>query len=435
MSDMRASIETLPNGLRTVVLNQPHWLSSSARLSVAAGNMHEEEGTPSGVAHFFEHVVFQGTEKFDTIEDFNDFREERGMHANAFTNKYETRFIADSSSESSIQDVLTVVSELGTKPRLDEKTLERERGAIIDEARGYQFSPDAHARYTRMQTIAGKKYAKSVTGTVEEAALITSQDVQEFHERHYRAANMILVVCSPNPTDETIETIETYFENTELPQDKTKHQPVFWNLPWLEVQATTIKSELPIQAQSNVSLHYTINPEMSDTPENIYKLYIAASAIGRIAHKRIRTELGIAYHASASSDALLNRSFGVKEDYRCLSLDCSTSAENISQAHSELIDSIIGATKDRVAIQRLINRYSRGSLLAQEQIPSVVADNIFGSVLLDSSGIYDSYEESRVIGNIKVDDIIDIINQFTKKEPSSTIITSPSEELLESYKS
>ena len=53
----------LPNGLKAILVSSPHSSSSAAALSVAVGSSHEPRELP-GLAHFLEHMLFLGSEKY-----------------------------------------------------------------------------------------------------------------------------------------------------------------------------------------------------------------------------------------------------------------------------------------------------------------------------------------------------------------------------------
>ena len=134
MEEKNGKLIKLPSGLRVICLNRPHFKTTSVRLKVFAGSLHSKN---PAVAHFFEHICFQGTKKFPTQKKLNDFCDKNSIYKNAYTNKTETAFYVDGPD---LEKVLSTAIELAFNPLITEQSLENERRAVIEEARPEQFS-------------------------------------------------------------------------------------------------------------------------------------------------------------------------------------------------------------------------------------------------------------------------------------------------------
>eukprot|EP00168_Porphyra_purpurea_P016294 TRINITY_DN5225_c0_g1_i8.p1 TRINITY_DN5225_c0_g1~~TRINITY_DN5225_c0_g1_i8.p1 ORF type:complete len:1237 (+),score=430.03 TRINITY_DN5225_c0_g1_i8:245-3712(+) len=85
LDDRRYRIVTLPsNGLRVMVVHDPKADKAAAALDVAVGHTSDPDDLP-GLAHFLEHMLFLGTEKYPDEGSYHAFLSENGGYGNAFT--------------------------------------------------------------------------------------------------------------------------------------------------------------------------------------------------------------------------------------------------------------------------------------------------------------------------------------------------------------
>ncbi|MBY6063471.1 insulinase family protein [Pseudidiomarina sediminum] len=75
---------TLANGLRCTLVHDPKAELCTAALAVAAGHFQDPIDT-QGLAHFLEHMLFLGTEKYPSATDYQNFIHQHGGHHNAWT--------------------------------------------------------------------------------------------------------------------------------------------------------------------------------------------------------------------------------------------------------------------------------------------------------------------------------------------------------------
>ena len=141
-SDIRADSEavfgSLENGLRYIILpnaEPPDRLS--LRLHIAAGSLMESEDQ-RGLAHFLEHMVFNGSKNFTPAELIP--RMQRlgiafGAHVNAYTSFDETVYMLDipDQSDDTMKLGFTVMRDFSDGALLKEEEIDKERGVILSE--------------------------------------------------------------------------------------------------------------------------------------------------------------------------------------------------------------------------------------------------------------------------------------------------------------
>ena len=86
--------ETLPNGLKLLVISDAAADKSAAALTVFRGSLHDPKERP-GLAHFLEHMLFIGTEKYPEPDGYFSFIETHGGSSNAYTAPDHTNYFFD----------------------------------------------------------------------------------------------------------------------------------------------------------------------------------------------------------------------------------------------------------------------------------------------------------------------------------------------------
>ena len=81
--DPRVRYGTLPNGVRYMVMSNEELPDRvSIRLHVDAGSLHEDDDQ-QGLAHFLEHMLFEGTKNFPDLPSLDRETQRLGAHSNA----------------------------------------------------------------------------------------------------------------------------------------------------------------------------------------------------------------------------------------------------------------------------------------------------------------------------------------------------------------
>jgi len=138
--DAAAKFGRLDNGLRYVVLpNKEPKGRASVRLAIAAGSLHETE-TQRGLAHFLEHMSFNGSKNFPPgtlVEFFQRLGMSFGGDTNAFTSFDRTVYmleLPDVTGER-FQEAFTYFADVAGGLLLLDAEIDKERGIILSEKR------------------------------------------------------------------------------------------------------------------------------------------------------------------------------------------------------------------------------------------------------------------------------------------------------------
>ena len=135
---------TLSNGLRVVLYHAPRLNRCAAVLRVAAGS-HDASPKWPGLAHFLEHLLFLGTERFPADENLMTFVQRHGGQVNASTRERLTDFFFELSPSAFAQG-LERLCDMLTHPRLAPADQLRERDVVHAEFIAWSQDTQAMAK-------------------------------------------------------------------------------------------------------------------------------------------------------------------------------------------------------------------------------------------------------------------------------------------------
>ncbi len=187
--------QTLPNGLRVLVVPKPGFSKKYAYFATDYGSMHTEftlEGktyqVPAGVAHYLEHKLFDMPGR-DVAGEFASL----GAGVNAFTSYDMTAYYF--SCTDAFESCLRLLLEFVSTPYFTEETVEKERGIIAQEIGMCLDEPGTQAFESFLQNLYEHHPVRvPILGTQESIGRITPQILALCHRAFYCPANMVLCV-------------------------------------------------------------------------------------------------------------------------------------------------------------------------------------------------------------------------------------------------
>jgi len=186
------NIETLPNGTRIVTEKIPGVRSAALGIWVKGGSRMEKEAE-GGAAHFIEHMLFKGTAK-RSAADIARETDAIGGQINAYTTKECTCFYARV-LDNHLAQAMDILWDMVYHSCFQQEAVEVERGVILEEIDMYEDTPDDLCGEKLFQNIyAPSPLARPILGRRETLAPMTGAFLQDFHQRHYRAENTVVVL-------------------------------------------------------------------------------------------------------------------------------------------------------------------------------------------------------------------------------------------------
>ncbi len=208
--------EALDNGLKTIVVSMPGSGLVSFWVIVRTGSRDEFEPGRTGFAHFFEHMMFRGTEKYP--EDlYNEILTEIGASRNAYTTDDLTAYHVSIAAED-LALVMDLESDRFKNLAYTEDVFRTEAGAVYGEYRKNVTNP-FFAIYEGIMTTAFDvhTYGHTTMGFEEDiAAMPTMYDYSlSFFSRYYRPENVTLLIVGDVEAEPTMDLVREYFADWE----------------------------------------------------------------------------------------------------------------------------------------------------------------------------------------------------------------------------
>ena len=195
---------TLANGLRVTLLHAPRLKRCAAALQVAAGS-HDVPLAWPGLAHFLEHLLFLGTERFPTSEGLMTYVQRHGGQVNASTRERTTEFFFEL-PVATFADGLERLADMLTHPRLALDDQLREREVLHAEFVAWSQDAKAQQQVALLEGLAADHPLRGFHAgnrdslPVEREAF--QQALREFHQQFYQSGQMSLRLAGPQSLDE-----------------------------------------------------------------------------------------------------------------------------------------------------------------------------------------------------------------------------------------
>ena len=119
----------LDNGLRVILVPEPHSLATTVMVLVEAGSKYETKDI-NGLSHFLEHMCFKGTTKRPKPIDIAGELDGLGAEYNAFTSQEFTSYFAKAKNEA-FPKILEIIADLYLNPTFEAAEIEKEKGVIV----------------------------------------------------------------------------------------------------------------------------------------------------------------------------------------------------------------------------------------------------------------------------------------------------------------
>lgn len=206
----------------------------SLRLLVNAGAA-METNAEDGIAHFIEHMTFNGSENFKPgtlIHYFQDNGIKFGNDTNAFTHYFHTCYQIDlpRNDKENVQKGLMVLRDQGFGSLFLAEEIRRERGVILSEMRtrdsAFYRSYKAMVKFMLPDTIVANRY---IIGTENTINSFTQSHFKNFYDKWYTPHRMTLVITGDFKKKEILSLLQSTFEckNSTLKNNQESATPDF----------------------------------------------------------------------------------------------------------------------------------------------------------------------------------------------------------------
>ena len=201
---------TLDNGMKVLVLEDHSIPNANMYLFWKVGSRNEYPGI-TGLSHFFEHMMFNGSEKYGP-KMFDRTMEAAGGSNNAYTTENVTVY-TDWFPSSSIETIFDLEADRIANLALDSAMVESERGVVLSERSTGLENSNYRFLNEQVKAVAfnAHPYRWSVIGYESDIKNWTKEDLQRYFETYYAPNNAVVVITGDVEYENVKKLAEEYF--------------------------------------------------------------------------------------------------------------------------------------------------------------------------------------------------------------------------------
>lgn len=205
---------TLSNSLRVLLISDTTSQKSAAALNVHVGS-HQNPKQRAGLAHFLEHMLFLGTERYPTPDEYQDFISQHGGENNAYTAAENTNYFFDIDNEF-LDSALDRFAQFFIAPLFDAAYVDREKNAVNAEYLA-KINDDDRRSWDVIRGLINPEHpaANFAVGNLDTLADQEEHSIRDdliaFFQNNYSANLMTLVVVGNHSLDDLQKMVESRF--------------------------------------------------------------------------------------------------------------------------------------------------------------------------------------------------------------------------------
>ena len=276
---------TLENGLRVLLVSDTETEKAAAAIAVGAGSMQNPD-SQLGLAHFLEHMLFLGTEKYPDPDEYSEFMSRHSGSHNAYTADDHTNYMFEINNDA-LPEALDRFSDFFKAPLFTAEYVEKEVNAVHSEW-SMQRANDGFILFALNNRTLNPQHPMARFRIGNNESLGDKPDSNlldtmiEFYERYYSANLMTAVVTANRSLDELEQLARASFSdipNFDATVDEIavpavtaeQNQQIIYYKPQVETRTLILDFTIPALTEyfankPEALVSYLISSEMPGTP-------------------------------------------------------------------------------------------------------------------------------------------------------------------------
>ncbi|WP_194851459.1 insulinase family protein [Nonlabens antarcticus] len=397
----------LPNGLH-VILHQ-----ENAAPVVTVGVMYQvgakdEDPGRTGFAHFFEHLLFEGTENIERGEWFNIVAANGGSN-NANTTQDRTYYY-ETFPSNKLELGLWMESERMLQPKIEQIGVDTQNEVVKEEKRQrIDNAPYGAIIYrTGIDKHLFKKhpYGQSVIGSMEDLNNAKLSEFQAFNNKFYNPNNATLVVAGDIDVKDTKKMIEDYFGTIENKSDRTDRKVIVED----PITETRYATEYDANIQIPAKIFSYITPKSIDRDAYVldYISQVLTGGASSRMQKRMVEDEKIAFQVLAFNSA--------SQDYGTYTMGAlakgDTELNTLAKVMDEEIKKLQTTLISEREYQKLQNQFEANYVSSNSRVEGIAASLATYNMLQGDTDRIN--KELEIYKSITREDIKRAANQYLK---------------------
>jgi predicted Zn-dependent peptidase len=398
-------IHTLPNGIRVVHKQVLHTKIAHSGFIMDIGSR-DEAPNQLGLAHYWEHMAFKGTQKRKSFHILNRL-ESVGGELNAYTTKEKICFyssVLDKHFEKSFE-LLTDITFHSVFP---EKEIEKERGVILEEMAMYLDTPeDAIIDEFDAVIFDGHPLGNNILGTKESVSSFTKQDFHDFINRNLSNNSLLFCSVSNLPFEKVVKLAEKYLSDIPIVQKQVARVPFTDYIP------KTITIEKPIS-----QAHCVIGcPAYALSDDRRIPFFMLVNLLGG---PGMNSRLNLAVREKHGLVYTIDANYSTYIDTGLLTIYFGTEKKQLKRTTSLVLKELkklrekpLGSLQLHTAKEQLMGQLA----MAEESNMGLMM--MIGKSILDQGKVESLNEIFEQIKSIQAADLVDIANDVLREDQLS----------------
>ncbi len=341
---------TFGNGLRIVLVPQPASPATTVLILVEAGAEYETKKI-NGLSHFLEHMMFKGTVNRPKPGQVGEEIASLGAQTNAFTSYEYTGYWAKAEYKK-LPKILEIVSDLYLNPIFNPEEIEKEKGVVIEEINMRRHdNPAGDVQENFISLLYGDQPAGwDVAGRESIIRNLKREDFQAYRGKHYVSSKTIVVVSGNFSEKFVTKAIRSYFgglkRKPRFPKSKTIEPPQ---------KKPALVTKFKETGQSHIALGvraFNLFDKRRYATEVLAHVLGSYSSMSSRLFKKVREEMGAAYHIDAGVDLYLDHGYllvSAGVDHKKVEAVVKVVLEEMARLKEELVgDSELQKSKDHI---------------------------------------------------------------------------------------
>jgi predicted Zn-dependent peptidase len=398
-------IHTLPNGIRVVHKQVQHTKIAHSGFILDIGSR-DELPNQIGIAHFWEHMAFKGTEKRKSFHILNRL-ESVGGELNAYTTKEKICFyssVLDKHFDKSFE-LLTDITFHSVFP---EREIEKERGVILEEMAMYLDTPeDAIVDEFDAVVYDSHPLGYNILGTKESVAGFSKQDFLGFLDRNLSTDALVFCSVSNLPFEKVLKLAEKYLSS--IPEIKKPRQ----RAPFSNYIPKSITIERPI-SQAHCVLG---SPAYALSDDRRIPFFMLVNLLGG---PGMNSRLNLAVREKHGLVYTIDANYATYIDTGLLTIYFGTEKKQLKRTTSLVLKELrklreipLGSLQLHMAKEQLMGQ------LAMAEESNIGLMTMIGKSILDQGRVETLDEIFARIRNITAPDLMDIANEALREDQLS----------------
>ena len=326
----------LPNGMKVLLLSDPKLNVASAAVAVGVGSL-SDPPERQGLAHYLEHMLFLGTEKYPSVEEFGEYLQRNGGYNNAYTARDRTNYHLEIRPDA-FEGALDRFAQFFIAPKFTPEFNEREVNAVNSEFQK-NLENDGWREFALRNSVyrPGHPARNFNIGNRDTLKGTTRDELLAFHQRYYSANRMTLALTGPASLDRLEAWARTHFAPVPDHQRPELHYPADYLPPKAALRLLRME---PVKDLRRLTLSFPLpdlRGQAGSKPAELVGFVLGNEGAGSLLSALKAAGLATALSAGAEADT---------PDYGSFDLALNLTPQGLTQY--ERVLSMVFATIDQL---------------------------------------------------------------------------------------